>query len=153
MKKIYSLSCAALLALTACVSIKIGAHPAEHPFTGCWQSGDGQAREVWTRDPSGWLFGYAANRGDDGDVTFFEHMRIETRGDKEVLIVMGPNDTPTEFIRQLTGAADEYQYVNPAHDYPQVITYKPSPGRLDAVISKTGGANPREFLKRACDGL
>ena len=85
-----------------------------------------------------------------GEGHWTEQARAEREATNRPVITV--NRMP-QFIRQVTGAADEYQYVNPAHDYPQVITYKPSPGRLDAVISKTGGANPREFLKRTCDGL
>jgi len=58
-----------------------------HPFVGCWENENGLEREGWTIDLSGWLIGYAASRDTDGNVTFFEHMRIETTRDPEMLVL------------------------------------------------------------------
>ncbi len=138
------------LAVMACNNT-IQAPDLKHPFAGCWQSEDGLSREVWTQDSSAWLFGYSANHQEDGRVTFFEHMRIEPHEGGQVLVVTGSKGDVVEFTREDTGAANEYQFVNAAHDYPQVITYSPSPGRLDAHISLMNGEKRSEFLKRACD--
>lgn len=125
--------------------------PSDHPFTGCWQNEDGSSREVWVQDPSGWLFGYSANREQDGRVSFYEQMRLEPRDDELVFIVIGPKNNVTEFTRVDTGAANEFQFINTEHDYPQVISYKTTPGRLDAYISLSNGEERIEFPKRACD--
>ncbi len=115
-----------------------------HPFTGCWESEDGQAREIWSADPSGWLFGYAVNRDADQKVTFFEQMRIADG----VLTVIGPNDDAVSF-KQVQDSPD-YIFENPDHDYPQRIIYRPSQDRLDAVISFMDGSQKVPFNKRAC---
>ncbi len=122
-----------------------------HPFIGCWQSDDGLSREVWAGDPSGWLFGYALNRTPENTVSFFEHMRIETADEKSVLVVVGAKGDIVRFPRETTQEKETYRFVNADHDYPQVITYTPSAGRLDAVISLLDGSEAFPFKKRACD--
>lgn len=136
-----------VLVLTACSSSVEISHDSGtlHPFVGCWQSADGSGTESWTEDPSGWLFGYAVNRDEDGKVTFFEQMRIADG----VLTVIGPNDDLTEFTRVKAGP--EYIFENPEHDFPQRIAYTPSKGRLDAYISAMDGSNKIEFKKQACN--
>lgn len=135
-----------ILALTACGSPELTT-PAEtnlHSFVGCWQSEDGLGIESWTQDPSGWLFGYALNRDADGAVKFFEQMRF----DGEYLTVIGPNDDATQFKQVKSGP--DYIFENAEHDYPQRISYFPSPGRLDAEISLIDGSRSVRFEKSSC---
>ena len=87
--------------LTACGQSTIPQDNALHPFVGCWETENGLEREGWTIDPSGWLIGYAASRDADGNVTFFEHMRVERSGDNEVLVVTGQNNNETRFTRHI----------------------------------------------------
>lgn len=115
-----------------------------HPFVGCWQSEDGLSNEVWSEDPSGWLFGYAVNRDDKNQVTFFEHMRIDAGG----LVVIGAGDDPVRF--KLVSSGPDWVFENPDHDFPQRISYTPAPGRLDAYISLMNGDNKIAFNKAAC---
>ncbi len=123
-----------------------------HPFEGCWQTDNGLEREVWVSDPSGWLFGYSLSRGDTGRITFFEQMRIEVAETGLSLVVIGPKGAIVRFDREPTDNGDaDYKFVNAVHDYPQVIAYHPSTGRLDAQISLADGSQVREFKKRACD--
>ena len=125
---------------------------AEHPFVGCWESESGLAREGWTIDPSGWLIGYAINRTEEGTVTFYESMRVERGGDEpDVFVATGADGSTTRFIRENTGDPFEYRFVNPEHDHPQVITYRTSPGRLDAYISLLDGTKRVDFPKAACE--
>ena len=141
--------------LSACASShfdtadEVGAAP--HPFVGCWESADGLSREGWTLDPSGWLVGYSANRNAANEVTFYESMRVERRpGKADVLVVTGQSDDTVRFERDMT-REEVYRFVNAEHDFPQVITYRPSPERLDAEISALDGSNRVEFLKAACN--
>lgn len=139
--------------LPACSAAEPKPDPAKataHPFVGCWDNENGQAREAWTIDPSGWLFGYAVNRDDNGNVTFFEQMRIEIKDGQETYIVSAADGASVSFERRDTGDPSEYEYVNPHHDFPQVITYTVSDGRLDAVINVMDGSNPVAFKKQAC---
>lgn len=143
-----------LLSVSACVSDSLLASTDVplHPFIGCWESESGLSREGWTIDPSGWLVGYSANRGADNAVTFFEFMRVERQeGAPDVLVVSGADGSTVRFVREMAGEG-VFKYVNVAHDYPQVITYRPTPGRLDADISLLDGSQKTAFPKAACAG-
>lgn len=141
------------LALTAC-----GESPAPqdaaglHPFVGCWEDSTGLEREGWTIDPSGWLVGYAASRDGEGNVTFFEHMRVERGGENEVLVVTGQDNSETRFMRRVGEDTKEYRFENPAHDYPQVIVYKQNGDDLNAYISLMDGTKKVSFDKSVCKG-
>lgn len=130
-------------ALTACQNFESdessSAQAEVHPFTGCWQSEDGLSREVWVADPSGWLFGYALNRKDDGSIGFFEQMRFEQNDDESAFVVSAGGDDTVRFEREAAQDSMVYKFVNAEHDFPQVITYRLSAGRLDAEISKWTG--------------
>lgn len=121
-----------------------------HPFVGCWENETGLEREGWTIDPSGWLIGYAANRTEEGDVTFFEHMRVERSGEVETLVVSGQDGSTVRFDRKLTDDPSEYRFENPDHDFPQVITYQRDGNRLNAWISNLDNSNRINFPKTAC---
>jgi len=123
-----------------------------HPFVGCWENENGLEREAWTEDPSGWLVGYAASRDADGNVTFFEHMRIEVAGEGEVLVVTGQDNSETRFARNMGDDKSEYRFENPAHDYPQVIVYKRNRDALNAYIDLMDGSKKVSFDKTACKG-
>ncbi|MEM7661602.1 MAG: DUF6265 family protein [Pseudomonadota bacterium] len=128
------------------------AEQSAHPFIGCWESPNGLSREVWLEDPSGWLMGYALDRSPDGAVRFFEHMRLERmEGETDVLVVTGGRESDTvRFERE--GAGDElFRFVNPTHDYPQIISYSRSDDQLNAEISKIDGSDIRRFDKSRCD--
>lgn len=143
---------ATALSLGACATAPVSQESAQsvHPFVGCWDSVDGLSREGWTIDPSGWLVGYSANRNEAGEVTFYEAMRVERKPDTpDVLVVTGMAGGMTRFTRDME-RTDVHRFVNAAHDFPQVITYRPSPGRLDAEISALDGSNQVSFLKATC---
>jgi len=123
-----------------------------HPFVGCWENENGLEREGWTIDPSGWLIGYAASRDDAGNVTFFEHMRIERSKDPETLVVTGQDGSETRFARRIGEAATEYRFENPDHDYPQVIVYKRNGDTLNAYIALMDGTKKVSFDKSTCKG-
>ena len=128
-----------------------GETEALHPFVGCWETDNGLEREGWTIDPSGWLVGYAASRDAEGNVTFFEHMRIES-GKPEVLVVTGQNNSETRFTSRATDNANEFRFENPNHDYPQVIVYQRNGDELNAYIDLMAGGKKVRFDKRACKG-
>ena len=147
MKTVAALACS--VCLVSCQTVEPPS-AAPHPFVGCWDSADGLAREGWTIDPSGWLIGYAINRGEDGSVQFYESMRVERGDGPDVFVATGADGSTTRFPREQTSDADEYRFVNVDHDFPQVITYRTSAGRLDAEISLLDGSNRVEFLKSTC---
>ncbi len=140
----------AVVTLPACQIADNNQTVSSHPFVGCWESEDGQSREGWTIDPSGWLVGYSSNRNDLGEVTFFEHMRIERGQGADRLVVSGMKGEPVAFTRVETENEQLYRFENSEHDFPQVIVYEPSAGRLDAWISAMDGSNKTPFNKAAC---
>lgn len=140
------------LIFTACQpATETSAPEAVHPFVGCWENENGLEREGWTIDPSGWLIGYAASRDAEGNVTFFEHMRIE-RGDADVLVVTGQDNSETRFTRRKTDNPDEFRFENPTHDFPQVIVYQRNGDALNAYIDLMSGGQRVSFDKRVCKG-
>ena len=143
------LSLVRALALSSC-SGEVAPSKDQHPFVGCWESEDGLKREVWAQDPSGWLFGYALDRKSSGEVSFYEQMRIEYQDGTEAFVVSAADGVPVKFERDVTDSVHVYRYINPAHEFPQVITCTVSEGRLDAVINVMDGSNPVAFKKRAC---
>ena len=147
MRLVSVLACA--LCLVSCQTIE-DQSVAPHPFVGCWDSENGLSREGWTIDPSGWLIGYAINRSEDGSVQFYESMRVERGDGPDVFVASGSDGSTTRFPREETSDVDEFRFVNPEHDFPQVIVYRSSPGRLDAEISLLDGTNRVVFLKAAC---
>ena len=123
-----------------------------HPFVGCWETENGLEREGWTIDPSGWLVGYAASRDEKGNVTFFEHMRIERGGEAEKLVVTGQDNSEARFTRQMTDNEAEYRFENPDHDYPQIIVYERNGDELNAYIDLMDGGQKVSFDKSTCKG-
>ena len=140
----------ATLFVSACQTSADKQTPVEHPFIGCWESDDRLSREGWTIDPSGWLVGYAISRSADGNVEFYESMRIERGDGSDVLVVTGADGSTTRFPRDKNSDGAEFRFVNAEHDFPQVIVYRAKSGRLDAEISFLDGKNSIEFLKSAC---
>ncbi len=139
-----------VIMLSACQLPSGSAHGPKHPFVGCWESENKLSREGWTIDPSGWLVGYAISRIEDGEVEFYESMRIERGNGGDVFVATGADGSTTRFSREKTDDASEFRFVNAEHDFPQVITYRTSPGRLDADISLLDGSNRVEFPKASC---
>lgn len=136
--------------LAGCNKKQMAPNSASHPFVGCWQSKDGLSREAWVADPSAWLFGYALDRNEDGAIGFFEQTRLEVSGDKTTFVVIGDKGDIVRFEREDIGDPNVFKFVNAAHDFPQVITYRPTADRLDAEISKLDGSNVIPFLKVTC---
>lgn len=140
------------LSFMACQSSNESKHVNMYPFVGCWQSEDGRGIEEWVQAPNGWLIGYAMNLNANGEMVFFEQMRIERDGAKEVLFVTGGEDVmPIPFTRQPTDNPEVYRFTNPEHDSPQVITYRPEARQLNAQISMLDDSGTHDFPKRACD--
>lgn len=139
-----------LLALSACATVSEAEETTSNRLdwlTGCWQSVDGNAREVWSPSEDGYYFGYALTKR-EGRIVFFEQMRI----DPAPLPVFnaypagqGPSAFPAIEISE-----QAIVFANPAHDYPQKIRYARAGAALNAVISKMDDTQPGEFNYVAC---
>lgn len=132
--------------LTGCAS---GGQPAPLAWlSGCWQSGDGATREVWTESYEGLMFGHSVTLA-DGAVSFWEDLRIESMGEAQVYTAMPGGAAPVEFLSaEVSG--DSVVFENAGHDFPQRIAYRRDGDRLTATIETIGGENTRVFAYRRC---
>lgn len=147
-------SLALLLIVGACVHHDDGAAStatSEEPLNwlvGCWETDAGQTREVWVREGTGHLFGHNVVRR-DGDVVFFEQLRLTARSDDWVYSAYPNGVGPTEFTLVEQGQKSA-RFENPAHDFPQVITYERTGGGLTAEVSTLDGSNPQTWVYARC---
>jgi hypothetical protein len=119
-------------------------------LVGCWESADGNAKEVWVREPDGSLIGFGVVVS-DGAVEFYEVLRVVVNQDGALAYTAYPaGQSPTTFVE--AAASNAYVlFSNPDHDYPQEIAYRLEGTKLYATISAQNGRNPQTFDKRRCD--
>lgn len=111
-------------------------------LSGCWQSGDGNTREIWSGSEGGYLFGYSVVFR-DGQTVFFEQMRIDP-AEVPVFNAYPRGEGPSAFPA-ISQTATSITFANPAHDYPQKITYARDGEALKALISLIDDSRPNHF--------
>jgi hypothetical protein len=126
-----------------------------HPLAwiaGCWQSEDGATREVWRAAADTHLFGHSVSTK-GGEVSFFEHLRIAKNQDAGgyTLSAYPSGVGPSDFA---SASVDEHHisFENPAHDYPQKITYTREGNRMTGIISLVDGTNSNVWNYVRCGG-
>jgi hypothetical protein len=136
------------LGLTACASAPSSAQADDLEWiSGCWRNDDRTYKEVWTKPEAGYLFGYALNL--EGDTaTFFEQTRIEL-GTPATFNAYPGGFGPSEFTETSRGK-NTVTFANPAHDFPQVISYTRDGRRMTATISRMDGSQSQVFSFRRC---
>lgn len=108
-------------------------------FLGRWEaiSEEGELSEIWSKENDSCLTG-ASYFSIGGDTVFSEQVRLERSGNKWQYIVSIPEQNdgkPVAFTAtKLTDGL--YVFENPAHDYPQKITYT---FRNDSLIASISG--------------
>lgn len=116
-------------------------------LTGCWQSADGQTREIWSASEDGYYFGYSVVLK-DGHVVFFEQLRIDP-APMPVLQAYPRGNGPSSFTA--TELADaSVTFANAAHDFPQKIKYWRDGDTLKAMISRIDDSSPGHFDYLPC---
>jgi len=115
---------------------------------GCWQHENGTTKEIWDREFDGLLFGRSVTIA-EGELKFFEDIRIERRGPALVYTVSPNGSAPVEFVasQQAAGIA---VFENEDHDFPQRIRYAQTPSGLRATISDIAATNLINFEMRPC---
>lgn len=144
----------AILAVSACSStpaapVVLGDGPTFEWLEGCWQAANGETTERWTRATESDLFGTGITVR-DGEVVFFEFLRIETseRGYRYSAYPSGSG--PARF--EVESISDQrVSFVNPDHDYPQRIVYERRGRELVATISSIDGTRSDSTAYRICD--
>ncbi|HVK79152.1 MAG TPA: DUF6265 family protein [Verrucomicrobiae bacterium] len=124
---------------------------------GCWRTeapreaeSGSQTTEVWIDPPGPALFGYSYTEG-EGAVQGWEQMRIDARdGGRPRFVAMPGGGAPVEFrmAENGNGAVQIAIFENPAHDYPQRVTYQRERNRLTATISRADGSDPYSYEYR-----
>jgi len=121
-------------------------------MAGCWQSTNGVTREYWAPTLATHMFGHSVTVG-DGQVQFFEHMRIEMHGGADgntyVFSAYPNGEGPSNFASTEIGS-QTITFANAEHDYPQRIIYKRDGDTLSASISLIGGDKRNDWVFEQC---
>ncbi|WP_395645501.1 DUF6265 family protein [Terricaulis sp.] len=133
---------------------------------GCWRTeapreaeSGAQITEVWIAPPGPAMFGYSYTEG-EGEIQGWEQMRIEMIDGVPTFIAMPNGGAPVRFRAipaedtQIYGARPDGDaaFANPAHDFPQLVTYTLFDERLRAMISRIDGGDAIifEYRRIAC---
>lgn len=99
--------------------------------------------EIWTDGIAGAMFGIGRTvRG--GETQAFEFTRIVVEEGRLVFIAQ-PSGAPPARFPMVSQGPREVVFANPAHDYPQRITYRRDGAILHATISLMDGSNPASW--------
>ena len=101
---------------------------------GCWErrAGNRMVEEQWMRPRGGVMLGMARTvRGDS--VAEYEFLRLFERGDKLVYAAHPSGQPPADF-ESVSVADGALTFANPAHDFPQRISYRSAGDSLFARI-------------------
>ena len=140
---------AMLFAVAACAAPYKQAPQSELGWLdGCWQTRSGATQEVWSVSAPTLLFGYNTAQK-DGEVSFFEQLRIEKSAQGWVYYAYPRGQGPTIF-REKARAAGRIDFINPDHDYPQLIRYSRQGTVLTATIADASGSNARDWTYIPC---
>jgi len=129
------------------------ADPAQHDLdwlAGCWITADESSQEVWVVDGDNSLIGFSVALGAD-KVQFYEVMSIKLNDDGVWTYTAHPSGQASASFTATEAGEYSVVFANPAHDYPQEISYRRDGNRLYANISLRGGENPNSFDKIACE--
>ncbi|MEM7740719.1 MAG: DUF6265 family protein [Pseudomonadota bacterium] len=139
-----------IIAITALFALTAPAKPAGAPswLHGCWVAKDGAVQEHWVRADDHYAFGHNVVRR-DGDIVFFEHLRIEAVGERAVFFAYPAGQGPTTFTES-TRTDATITFENPDHDDPQVISYARQGAALTASVSLLDGSRLRQWTYFAC---
>jgi hypothetical protein len=129
------------LLLTACADVPIATGTGSLDWlTGCWrmERANGYYEEVWLAPTSDGTLG-VSREVRAGKTVMYEHLRIERRPDNVIAYVARPSgQAQAEFLAQ-GQAPGSLVFENPAHDFPQRITYRRvDPNAITATIQGPG---------------
>ena len=118
-------------------------------LAGCWeqQEGDSWTEECWTAPRAGIMLG-GGRSGQGERLESWEVMQIVRDDDSGTLIFYGA--PAAEERTAFTGRAEQeaVTFINPAHDYPQRISYRREGEELVAEVSLLDGSNANRWRYR-----
>jgi hypothetical protein len=113
-------------------------------LAGCWTGTTGArtVEEHWMKPAGGTMFGMS--RTVAGEKTLeFEFLELRQQG-SGLAYIARPSGQPQASFQWVSGTRTSARFENPAHDFPQVITYTLNPdGSLLARIEGTSKGKPR----------
>ena len=115
-------------------------------LAGCWvQRTEAMViEEQWTAPGGGTLLGVSRTTR-AGSLVGWEFTRIFARGDTVVFAAQPSGQSPAEFYGRVTGG-DEIEFENPAHDFPQRVSYWREGPALRARIEDVAGTRGVDFV-------
>jgi hypothetical protein len=152
--------CAAVGSSPVGTSTPVGAADLSHLtwLEGCWASATGEAGtgEFWLPLAGGTLLG-VSRTVHDGKTTAHEFMQIRALPDGRVAFIGQPSGQASTAFPAVSISATEVVFANPAHDFPQRITYRlEEEQKLLARIDGPVGGKLRvidfRFIRTPCDG-
>lgn len=116
-------------------------------LSGAWvdRRPDGNWTEEYWTPPRGELMIGAGLSGRGNAVRHFEHMRIFKMPDGRLAFVGMPNGDPGVRFSLARQSADEIVFENPAHDYPQRVSYRRDGDRIIATVSLIDGSREQRW--------
>jgi D-alanyl-D-alanine carboxypeptidase len=121
---------------------------------GCWErrTGPTTIREEWRATATGLDGGTVTVRNDS--LLAWEFLRVEPTG-RNAGYTAAPNGQPAHTFPLAAAGVDSVRFSDPAHDFPQHITYHRVGGDSLVAVVGAGGAKPRTFTQAmarvACD--
>jgi hypothetical protein len=106
-------------------------------LTGCWvfERGERMVEEHWLRPAGGSLMGVSRTVA-GGKTTEFEFLQIRENADG-VAYIAKPSGQAEASFKLVTRSTDSVTFENPAHDFPQRISYQRIGDTLTARIEGT----------------
>lgn len=117
-------------------------------LSGCWErrTANGVVEEQWSSNAGGMLHGFGRTVRHDS-VVDYEFVRIYSAGDTLVYEAQPARQPKAEF-RAVPPFAPELVFSNPAHDFPQRVSYRRSGDSLLARIEGMRGGKFRSIPSR-----
>ena len=136
------------LPLLACSGLADAAVP--DWLAGCWESPDKANMEVWVTATDGSLIGFAASVN-HGEIGFYELLHINTSEDGAWTLTAHPSGQTRASFTATHITDNSITFANPAHDYPQQISYRREGDLLFATTATMDGDKVQSFDKRRCE--
>ena len=115
-------------------------------LAGGWsaEAADGAWVEEWWTPPRAGLMMGAGRSGKAGKLDWWEHTRIEQTGGKLRFCAL-PKGQAGACFEATKVRAQEIVFENPAHDFPNRVTYRREGDELFAEVSGKAGANVQRW--------
>ncbi len=122
-------------------------------LAGCWESRTERRtiQEMWMAPAGGFMLGGSRTVA-GGVVREFEHLHIRAAGDTLIYTAIPARQQQTEF-RAVAPSEGVVSFENPAHDFPQKITYRRiTPDSLVARVEGGGRGFDIPMARARCGG-